>query len=270
MAGWSILARQLPRYQSTIALMPSTSIRLPMTKLTSLYTLATAALLALPAAASAQEVLHWGGVKTPGGDRVGTASTGAYLARRAPYISTFDIYCIDYDHTAKSVWTSRTVTFSQAVGTNLLQAQRQLGTEKVWGIQQLRAAAYLTTQFGLNPVGPGSADDQWDTIHGAIWSMFSGNTKVNKTAMLNLASSAVAAQGNNAAWDDYVLMLDEQAFSTNYSNATVLNQTFITYEPGRTVTTVTPEPSTYVLMGAGLLAVGFLRRKRVLASILFT
>ncbi|MBC8089310.1 MAG: PEP-CTERM sorting domain-containing protein [Phycisphaerae bacterium] len=234
-------------------------------KPTSLYALACTALLALPVVSSAQEVLHWGGVKTAGGDRVGTASTGTYLASRAPYLSTFDIYCIDYDRTAKVVWTSHSVTFADAVGANLLQAQRQLGTEKVWGIQQLRAAAHLTTQFGLSPVGPGGADDQWDTIHGAIWSMFSANTNVNKTAMLNLASSAVAAQGNNAAWDDYVLMLDEQTFGANYSNSMVLNQTFITYEPGRTVTTVTPEPSTYVLLGAGLLAVGFVRRRRMRA-----
>lgn len=231
-------------------------------KLKFLYTLASAALLALPAAASAQEVLHWGGVKYAGGDRVAGAPTGAYQALRAPYISPFDIYCIDFDHTVRSVWTSHSITFTQAVGANLLQAQRQLGTEKAWGIQQLRAAAYLTTQFAANPVGPGSADDQWDTIHGAIWSMFSTNANVNQASMLALASTAVTTAGGNALWDDYVLMVDEQAFGANYSNSTVLNQGFIGYEPGRTVTTVTPEPSTYVLMGAGLLAVGFVRRKR--------
>lgn len=232
-------------------------------KLNPLYALASAALLALPAAASAQEVLHWGGVKyNTGGDRVNGASTGAYQALRAPYTSAFDIYCIDYDHFAQSVWTSHTVTFQQAVTTNLLQAQRQLGTEKVWGIQHLRAAAYLTTTFATNPAGPGAADDQWDTIHGAIWSMFSANSNVNKAAMLSLASSAVTAAGSNSYWDNYVLMLDEKAFSANYSNSMVLNQTFITWEPGRSVTTVTPEPSTYVLMGAGLLAVGYVRRRR--------
>ena len=233
-------------------------------KLTPLFTLASAALLALPIVASSQEVLRFEGVKTVGGDLVGGAATGAYLASRAPYLSKFDIYCIDYDHLARTVWTAHAVSFSQAVGANLLQAQRQLGTEKVWGIQQLRAAAYLTTQFGINPVGPGGADDQWDTIHGAIWSMFSTNTNVNTTAMLNLASTAVTAQGNNSAWDAYALLLDEQTFSANYSNSTVLNQAFITLDPSTTVTTV-PEPATYVLMGAGLLAVGFVRRKRLQA-----
>lgn len=234
-------------------------------KLKSMFALASAAMLSLPAAASAQEVLHWGGVKYSGGDLVAGAQTGAYLASRAPYNTTFDIYCIDFDNHTKSVWTSRSITFQQAVGANLLQTQRQLGTEKSWGIQQLRAAAYLSTQFAANPRGPGGNDDQWDTIHGAIWSMFSTNSSVNQASMLNLASSAVSTAGNNAMWDDYVLMVDELSFSPNYTRGTVLNQTFITYDPNRTVTTVTPEPSTYVLMGAGLLAVGYVRRKRVRA-----
>ena len=138
-------------------------------------TFAFAAALLMPAAASAQELLHFEGVKTAGGDKVGGASTGAYQASRAPFTTKFDIYCLDYDHSAKSWWTSHSVTFAEAVGINLVQAQRQLGTEKSWGIQQLRAAAYLSTQFAVNPVGAGSSDDAWDTIHGAIWSMFSNN-----------------------------------------------------------------------------------------------
>ncbi|MGV3711066.1 MAG: PEP-CTERM sorting domain-containing protein [Gemmatimonas sp.] len=234
-------------------------------KLARFSSLAAAALLALPAVASAQEVLHYEGVKTAGGDKVGGAATGAYLASRAPFTTKFDIYCIDYDHVAANVWTSHAITFGQATGIYQLQAQRSLGTEKTWGIQQLRAAAYLSTQFGLNPVGPGTSDDNWDTIHGAIWSMFSTNSSVNQSAMLTMANNAITTAGNDAQWDDYVLLLDEKAFSPNYTPGTVLNQSFITRDPGTTVTTVTPEPATYVMMGAGLLAVGFVRRKRLSA-----
>ena len=227
-----------------------------------LSTFGFAAALLIPGAASAQEVLYFEGVKTAGGDRVGGASTGAYQASRAPFTTKFDIYCLDYDHTAKSVWTARSVTFAEAVGVNLLQAQRQLGTEKTWGIKQLRAAAYLSTQFAVNPVGLGSSDDAWDTIHGAIWSMFSSNSSVNQTSMLTMATNAVNTQGENTQWDDYVLLLDQQTFKANYSRTMILNQAFITYDPPTTTTTVTPEPATYVMMGAGLFAVGFVRRRQ--------
>jgi len=227
-----------------------------------LSTLAFTAALLLPTLASAQEVLHFEGVKTAGGDKVGGAPTGAYQASRGPsFISKFDIYCLDYDHTAKSVWTAHSVTFAEAVGINLVQAQRQLGTEKNWDIQHLRAAAWLSTQFALNPVGPGSSDDAWDTIHGAIWSMFSSNANVNQASMLTMASSAVSAHGSDATLDSYVLMLDEQTFSASYSTTMNLNQAFITYDPSTTIKTV-PEPATYVMMGAGLFAVGFVRRRQ--------
>lgn len=226
-----------------------------------LSSLAFAAALMLPAAASAQEVLHFAGVKSSNGDRVAGAATGAYMASRAPFISTFDIFCIDYDHAARSVWTAHEVTFAEAIGTYQTQAQRQLGTEKAWGIQQLRAAAYLTTQFAANPAVAGANNDEWDTIHGAIWSMFSANTNVNQSTMTAMAAAAVAAHGNETQWDDFTLLLDDQAFAANYSNATSLNQAFITYDPGAGIRVV-PEPSTYALMGAGLLAVGVVRRKR--------
>ena len=104
-------------------------------KLAKISTLAFAAALLVPALASAQEVLHFEGVKSTAGDQVGGASTGAYVASRTPYTvaSRFDIYCLDYDNTAKSVWTAHSVTFAEAVGINSVQAQRQLGTEKNLG-----------------------------------------------------------------------------------------------------------------------------------------
>lgn len=221
-------------------------------KLARLTSLALAASLALPAAASAQEFLQFGGVKYTGGDYVGSAQTGPYTAMRAPFVTSFDIYCIDFDNHAQGSFTARAITFQQAVGIYAYAAQAQLGTEKAWGVADLRAAAYLSTQFNLGN------KSQWDDIHGAIWSMFSTNPAPN--AYTGMVAGAKATAGNDAAWDSYVLLLDNNAFTRGYTGT--LNQGFITNDPGTTVTVVTPEPSTWALMGVGLFAVGFARRRR--------
>ncbi len=226
-----------------------------------------AAAIMMPAAASAQ-TLHFDGVKYAGGDAVGGAQTGPYRAHQTmPVVtSSFDIYCIDYDHTAQSDWGVTYVTFGAATsGSAVTAANRQLGTEKVWGLAQLRAAAWLSTQFnagGLGgALGAGINDDQWDDVHGAIWSMFSTSVPLTG-AMTTIATNAVTNHGSDATLDGkYLLMLDTRAFNVEF-DASKLNQGFIVSNDDLKVTVVTPEPSTYVLMGAGLLAVGFVRRRR--------
>jgi hypothetical protein len=221
-------------------------------KLARLSTLALAAALALPAAASAQEFLQFGGAKYSGGDQINGAQTGAYTAKRAPFLTSFDIYCIDYDNHAMGSFTARAVTFQQAVGIYNTQAIRQLGGTPSWGVAELRAAAYLSTQFNLGN------KSSWDDIHGSIWSLFSGSSDFN--GHKGLAAGALATAGSDAAWDSYVVILDNNAFDPNYRGA--LNQVFITNDEGTTTTVVTPEPSTWALMGAGLFAVGLARRRR--------
>ncbi|MEP6778967.1 MAG: PEP-CTERM sorting domain-containing protein [Gemmatimonadaceae bacterium] len=231
-------------------------------KLSRFTSLVLAAALTLPVVAQAQIVpMHFDGVKTAGGDAVGGAATGAYRAHITPAGSPFDIFCVDYDHFAQTDWTAHYVSFSEATGIYSAAANRQLGTDKAWGIQQLRAAAYLTTQFGA--VGPGTADDNWDDVHGAIWSMFSNNAAPN--AFTGLVANAIAVAGNNTYWDDnFSLILDQNAFNSDIP-ASQLNQAFITLDGGNHGNTVTPEPGTYALMGAGLMAVGFVRRRRAKA-----
>jgi len=215
----------------------------------------------LPLAAQAQ-TLQFDGVKTAGGDLVGSAATGAYRAHRIlPTVgSVFDIYCLDYDHTAQSTWPATFLTFAQATGggANGAAANRQLGIEKVWGIAELRAAAYLTTQFGA--VGGGPADDNWDDVHGAIWSMFSANANVNQASMLTMASNAVTLAGGNSAYD-FTLIIDSRAYNSDFA-ASGLNQAFISDDGRVGGFGVVPEPSTYALMGMGLFAIGFARRRR--------
>ncbi|MEO7359673.1 MAG: PEP-CTERM sorting domain-containing protein [Gemmatimonadaceae bacterium] len=231
-------------------------------KLVRFSSVALAAAMMLPVVAHAQPVtLQFDGVKTAGGDMVGPAATGAYRAHRsAPTVgATFDLYCLDYDHAAQGTWSATFVTFAEATsGSAVAAANRQLGTEKVWGLAQLRAAAYLTTQFGA--VGAGTADDNWDDVHGAIWSMFS--TSVPTTlAMTTLASNAVTFAGGNASYDSFSLILDTRAFTTS-TPASELNQAFISDDGKVGGFGVVPEPSTYALMGVGLFAIGFARRRR--------
>ena len=225
--------------------------------LSRLTRLAIAAALVLPAAAQAQvEALQFKGVKSPGGDLVGSAQTGPYLAARAPFnvANTFDIYCIDMDHNFQTAWNAHYVTFAEAVGVYNVQATRQLGSEKVWGLAELRAAAYLGQQFASAP------KSDWDEIHGSIWSMFSSNSAA--AAHNSMVANALSVAGGDAAYDSYVLVLDDKVFDPNYSSAMSINQGFITDGGNTTIRVVTPEPSTYVLMGAGLLALGFVSRRR--------
>lgn len=235
-------------------------------KLSRFSSVALAAAMLLPAASQAQATLQFDGVKTAGGDLVGSAATGAYRAHQiAPTVGTvFDIYCLDFDHTAQSVWNVRSITFADAVGIHSVAANRQLGTEKVWDIRHLRVAAYLSTQFtaaGLGGmVGPGAADDNWDGVHGAIWSMFSTNAAPN--AHSALATGLLATIGMQTSWDaGYRMIVDERAWDSRI-DASLLSQGFITEDGNVRGLAVVPEPSTYALLGAGLLAIGFARRRR--------
>lgn len=217
---------------------------------------ALVAALAFPAAAQAQiEQLKFAGVKFPSAQSIGSYKTGPYRASRAPFTAAdvFDIYCIDLDHNAKSQWTAHYVTFNEAIGVHNLEATRQLGAG--FDLGDLRTAAYLSNQFSVTP------QNNWASIHGQIWSLFSTNGAVSSYAAAAAVSKGIA--GGNAAWDSYALILDENAFAANYNPRTAnLNQAMITELGNTTITVVTPEPSTYVLLGAGLLAIGFVSRRR--------
>lgn len=225
-------------------------------KTSRLAAIAVAALLALPVGASAQTAFHFQGVKNTTVNLAGWG-IGPYQATSAASPSPFDIYCIDFDNRAQTSWTGRVLTFAQAVNPmNLAGVTKALGGTPAWGITQLQAAAYLTTQFTEGNRTGG----KWDDIHGAIWSMFSTSNVPHVGNWATYQGDALTYAGaHQSDFDNYVIIVDERAF-TEYQGA--LSQTFITDDGDLTVRVVTPEPSAYAMMGIGLLGLGVAQRRR--------
>lgn len=232
-------------------------------KTSRLAVLALAAGLALPTLAHAQpaantgitHTFQFGGVANPSAPGLNGIAVGPYRAGvTAPVaFAPFDIFCIDFDDVAQSVWNAKVVSFQQVISnaTDLAAARKVLGTNPNWGAAELRTAAFLSGQFATAPT------NQWSTIHGKIWSLFSLNTQLDPFRAG--AAADVLTYGGITALDNYDMIIDANAYLPNYTG--VLNQTFIIPDAGLGIKIV-PEPSTYALMGAGLLVIGYIRRRR--------
>lgn len=223
-------------------------------------TLALAAGLVLPAIAQAQAPLPsltqvytfaFEGVVNPA-----TSPYGPYRAHEtAPVVgSPFNLFCIDYDHAASSAFTGRVVTFADVIANNGgagTAASAMLGAPLT--AQKLRTAAYLTTRFAVSPTS------QWESIHKEIWSMFSSSPDVSAFAAQAALDQANPLIGGNTAYDAYDMIIDNNAFLNGCTTA--CTQTFIVPDDNLGIRVV-PEPSTYALMGFGLVAVGVISRRR--------
>ena len=228
-------------------------------KLSRITSLALAASFALPAMAHAQQQFWFAGVQDASVN-FKSFGVGPYKAStNAALPSPFSIFCIDFDDHANSTWKGRVMTFAMATANN---ANGTATAVNLYGavtplvtIQKLNQAAWLSDQFALN------SNSQWANIHDAIWSLFSSNsllipTTANASASAFLTSSVLHQNDN---FDNYNIIVDDNAW-TNPSVA--LNQVFLIKDTDVNIKVVTPEPSTYALMGVGLLAVGFARRRR--------
>jgi hypothetical protein len=170
--------------------------------------------------------------------------------------SQFDVFCIDFDNHALTNWDAKVVTFADVIGNvaNYAAAKNVLGVSSI-STAQLRTVGYLSSLMTT------ANSSNWGTLHGEIWSVFSSNTDLNGYRA-GAAAAMLIAQGNST-YDGYDMFIDQNAYSEGgCSGESVCTQTFIVSDAPTGGLIVTPEPATYALMGAGLLAVGFVRRRR--------
>jgi hypothetical protein len=172
---------------------------------------------------------------------------------------TIDAFCVDFEHTVQSSWNANIVDMS-----GNLSGTRQYslyGGNETMTRARYQAAAWLAQQMMLAPT------DQWWSYHGAIWYVMSGPTLTSSDNFYqpfqNLSLSrrgtvrdlAMAALNTGYA----TVNADEWAVITptnmSYSSS---SQEFITRTPGNVV----PEPASVVLLGSGLLVLGFMAFRR--------
>jgi hypothetical protein len=247
--------------------------------------------LALPAVASAQAPvsgsLKYNGDVSANGTVAG-AAVGPYSADLKTYGSYFAdlnnvmIWCVDWSHVAPatSVWDSYYATaftgnglgrtgdgdFSNTrayAGLGGTSAQRNAGAEDLY-----RRAAWLIEQYDPTKDGMVGANlFNARNIQGSIWGLFGASIAQGDLTYygLNVASNVSLNRDWFVLSDNVECTMMYQGYCYGRESS---NQEFMTsFEPAQvfeipTDVTTAPEPSTYALLGAGLLAMGVVARRR--------
>lgn len=160
---------------------------------------------------------------------------GPYLGQLtsdSPLQPAFSIYCVDYNHYAKS----------QSVNVTSL-ASASLGNTRLGDYGAYQKAAYLSSLFH-DPAHAG----QWGQIHAAIWNITSGYGTANT---YNTMANTYAATFSTDGW--YVL----SPFVANGPAFDGTGQEFLM----RRVSV--PEPTAFLLLATGLLLLAAFSRKRL-------
>ncbi len=195
---------------------------------------------------------------------VGRYAVGPYLANLTGFnaqmgalgtatLSNAIIWCVDWAHAAnRSVDSYFSTAFTRNVAgiagngdfTNTRRGNQADYQRAAWLIEQYDASA------ALSGVGLFNAEN----IQGTIWNMFGGSYNGNGDFF-----TLTIPQRFTLTRDWYVL-------SDQVGRNEASNQEYMTYTSPVITTNSVPEPSTYALMGTGMLAVLFAARRRKLAS----
>lgn len=217
-----------------------------------------AAAMALSATvASAQTTVTYLGSPTSTND--GTHLIGPFAGTlQAPLGSAQSVtmFCIDVLNQVSvgDTWTGVLTSLSDASAS--LASTRHPTAGDPQAMTRYRTAAWLTTQFGLQPT------EEWAGIQHAIWNVFApGRYAANPwdTAGAQAAASGFAG----VDFSNFAVLTDVNAIGQAMGGA----QEFIVPGLGGGGTgSVVPEPSTYLLMGTGLVALAVVGRRRQRAA----
>ncbi len=222
--------------------------------MTLLRSLVGAAAMALSATvAAAQTTVTYLG--SPTGANDGTHYVGPFDAtlQTAPgSAQSVTMFCIDILNQVSNgdTWTGVLTSLADPAAT--LSTTRHSAASDPMAMTKYRTTAWLTSQFGLQ------SSESWNDIQHAIWNVWAPG---QYAATAWDAAGAAAAATGFAGFDfsQYAVLTDVTGIGRTLGGA----QEFIVPGIGGGGTgSVVPEPSTYLLMATGLVALAGVARRR--------